>query len=143
MKQCLTVLTHAKRCAAGLSPALLLMMPLAACIGPPTGPTVVALPGHGRSLQEFQADETVCRNYAQYRLQNVALANTSVAGAPAGASNAPLVGDTDQQRYDVSYAQCMTSKDATINNNVLTFSGYPYGYGYWYGYGYPVDPYWY
>jgi hypothetical protein len=97
----------------------------------------VALPGHGQSLQEFQATETTCRNYAQYRIESAALANISAAGAPAGASNAPLVGYTDQQRYDVVYAQCMTSKGATINNKVLLSPGYPY-----YPYGYPVDPWW-
>ena len=122
---------------ADLLPALLLAIPLVACIGPPTGPTVVALPGHSQSLQAFQADDSVCRNYAQYRLENVALANKSAVEAPVGASNVPLVGYTDQQRYDVSYAQCMASKGATIKNNVLAFSSCPY-----YPYGYPLYPWW-
>jgi hypothetical protein len=138
MKRYLPACALLKRRAAALSPALLLAMPLAACSGQPAGPTVAALPAHGQSLQAFRTDDAVCRNYAQYRieaqyrrepqyrLEDVALMNNSAPGAPAYASNAPLVGDTDQQRYDISYSQCMASKGAVINTDVLLFSQYPY-----------------
>ena len=100
-----------------LSPALLFALPLAACIFPPTGPSVVALPGPGQSMTDFHAADTTCRNYAQYRFGPTAPANT-----------APPVGYTDQQRYDVAYSQCMASRGASINNNVLAPSGYAYPY---------------
>jgi hypothetical protein len=150
MKRYLPACAFTKRRAAALSPALLLAIPLAACSGQPAGPTVAALPGQGQSLQAFQANDAVCRHYAQYRIesqyrqepeyrvQDVALMNNFAAGAPAGASNAPLVGDTDQQRYDISYAQCMASKGAMINTDVLLSSGYSY-----YPSGSPTDAWYY
>lgn len=47
-----------------------LMIPLAAallaagCATTPTGPDVMALPGTGRSFDEFRADDLACRDYA-------------------------------------------------------------------------------
>ncbi len=37
---------------------------LGACATPPTGPSVMVLPGAGRSFDEFRTDETECRQYA-------------------------------------------------------------------------------
>lgn len=42
--------------------ALLLM--LAGCASVPTGPDVMALPGTGRSFDEFRADDLLCRDFA-------------------------------------------------------------------------------
>jgi hypothetical protein len=37
---------------------------LAACVSAPTGPSVMVLPGSGRSFDEFRVDENFCRRYA-------------------------------------------------------------------------------
>jgi hypothetical protein len=61
--------------------ALLPALALATCtVAPPTGPTVVALPGPGKSFQQFQYDDQNCRNYAQSR-------NASAGAEAQGASN--------------------------------------------------------
>lgn len=70
---------------------------LAACATtPPTGPTVLALPGHDKTFEQFTADDAECRRFAQ-RLQTT---------APASATAV----DDLQRRYDVAYIQCMYSK---------------------------------
>lgn len=56
---------------------------LGACaVAPPPGPTVMALPGKGKSMQAFQQDEYTCRQYAA--------SQTGV--APAQAANNSAVG---------------------------------------------------
>ena len=38
---------------------------LAACaVPPPAGPSVMALPGEGKTFEAFQQDDMICRNYA-------------------------------------------------------------------------------
>jgi uncharacterized protein YcfJ len=37
---------------------------LSACATTPTGPSVLVLPGAGKSFDQFRADEAVCRQYA-------------------------------------------------------------------------------
>ena len=70
--------------------ACLPLLALGACtVAPPSGPTVVAMPGPGKSFAQFQQDDAVCRNYAQSQIpeagQTAANAqNNSVATAAAG-----------------------------------------------------------
>ncbi|HET6182796.1 MAG TPA: YMGG-like glycine zipper-containing protein [Acetobacteraceae bacterium] len=53
---------------------------LAGCaVQPPTGPTVMALPAPGKSLQAFQQDDAACRYFAQQQ--------TAYPAAVAGANN--------------------------------------------------------
>jgi hypothetical protein len=73
---------------------------MAGCaVAPPAGPSVTALPGPGKSLDQFNGDDTACRNYAADRTQNAPAeaaaasqnANASIAagtliGAAAGAA---------------------------------------------------------
>ncbi len=72
----------------GLS--LLPVLGLAACtLAPPSGPSVVAMPGQGRNFEQFQQDDAVCRAYGQSKIpdagQTAAVAqNNSVATAAAG-----------------------------------------------------------
>jgi hypothetical protein len=83
------------------------MAGLAACaVAPPSGPTVTALPGPGKSLDQFQQDDDQCRNYAASRTQNApqeaadasnnanatAVAGTLI-GAAAGAALGSLSGN--------------------------------------------------
>jgi hypothetical protein len=45
--------------------AVIFPLGLAACaVPPPAGPTVMALPGEGKSFEAFQQDDMTCRNYA-------------------------------------------------------------------------------
>ncbi|MGH7090110.1 MAG: glycine zipper family protein [Stellaceae bacterium] len=67
-------------------------------------------------------------------------------GTAQGANAAAISGESAQQRYDVSYAQCMSSK-GDIVPNMTAAAGYGYGYpppayGYAYPYAYPY-PYYY
>ncbi len=53
--------------------AVLPVLMLGACaVAVPTGPTVVALPGQGKTFQQFQVDDNNCRGYAQSRTQYAA-----------------------------------------------------------------------
>ena len=38
---------------------------LAACVSVPTGPSLMALPGTGKSFEQFRSDDVQCRQYAQ------------------------------------------------------------------------------
>jgi hypothetical protein len=70
--------------------AVLPMLALAACaVAPPSGPTVVAMPGPGKSFSAFQQDDAICRNYAQSQIPEAGQAaanaqNNSVATTAAG-----------------------------------------------------------
>jgi hypothetical protein len=64
----------------------------AGCATAPTAPSVMVLPGAGLSLEQFQADETQCRQWA--------------------AGRAPGAGQ--QREYDMAYMQCMYAKGHQI-----------------------------
>lgn len=87
--------------------ALLPALGLGACtVAPPTGPTVVAMPGQGKSFAQFQQDDNYCRSYAQSKTANAgqvsanaqnnatttAVAGTLI-GAAAGAAFGSLAGN--------------------------------------------------
>lgn len=83
-----------KRLIGGLGVALV----LAGCASVPTGPSVMVLPGSGRSFDEFRLDEAACRRYAldrtggttaQQRARDSAVTSAAVGtvvGAAAGAA---------------------------------------------------------
>ncbi|SBT10211.1 conserved exported hypothetical protein [Candidatus Accumulibacter aalborgensis] len=48
--------------------AALPLLLLAGCVTAPTGPTVMALPGAGKSFEQFRLDDAECRQYAYYQL---------------------------------------------------------------------------
>jgi hypothetical protein len=60
------------------------------CASTPTGPSVMVLPGPGKAMDQFQADDTRCRQIATGELQR-----ERPGTVPA------------QQRYDMTYMQCM------------------------------------
>jgi hypothetical protein len=41
---------------------------LAGCVSLPNGPSVMALPGAGKSFTEFRIDDAECREFAQYQV---------------------------------------------------------------------------
>jgi hypothetical protein len=75
-----------------------------ACARVPTTPYVMALPGPGRTLEQFQADDGVCREWAAQRDRETA------AAAKAQAYGA----GRRQQTYDMAYLQCMYAKGNRI-----------------------------
>ncbi len=70
--------------------ALLPLLALGACTAaPPSGPTIVSMPGQGKSWDQFQADDAACKAYASSQMPNagqvaVNTHNNSVATAAAG-----------------------------------------------------------
>lgn len=71
---------------------------LSACVSMPSGPSVMTLPGSGKSFEQFRADEFSCRQYAteqlggrsaQYAYNTSGVQSAAVAsglGAAAGAA---------------------------------------------------------
>jgi hypothetical protein len=82
--------------------ALAPFLALGACtVAPPTGPSITALPGPGKSFQQFQHDDAMCQNYAQARMSgsaqeaNAASQNangTAVVGTLIGAAAGAALG---------------------------------------------------
>src|SRR5580698_6608074 len=76
--------------------ALLASLLLAACTTVPTGPSVAVMPGTGKSFEQFNADDVVCRQYAGNQIGDAAQAGNDKAvesgvvgtliGAAAGAA---------------------------------------------------------
>ena len=119
---------------------------LGACVQLPTGPSVMTLPGSGKSFEQFRHDDYDCRRYAYEQvggltprqsaqssgMQSAAIgaglgaaAGAAIAGgggAAIGAGTGLLAGGVvgsgtastsayvNQQRYDMSYIQCMYAK---------------------------------
>jgi len=63
------------------------------CAHVPTGPSVMVLAGNGKSIEQFQADDNVCRQFASREV-------ATTEGGPVPA----------QRRYDMAYMQCMHAK---------------------------------
>jgi outer membrane lipoprotein SlyB len=123
--------------------ALLAMPLLAGCVGMPTGPSMLVLPGTGKSFDQFRNDDYSCRQFAYQQVGGVTPTQAAVSsgvasaaigtalGAAAGAAigggqgaavgagtglvagglvgtgTAQASGYEAQQRYDMSYLQCM------------------------------------
>lgn len=119
---------------------------LTACVSMPTGPSVMTLPGSGKSFEQFRADDYECRAYAyqqidgrtpQYASQASGVESAVIgaglgaaagaalgggrgaaigagtgllAGGVAGSGTATASGYMSQERYDMSYIQCMYAK---------------------------------
>ncbi|APH57853.1 putative membrane associated protein [Granulibacter bethesdensis] len=84
-----------------LSLALLAVTALCACtVSPPEGPSIAALPGKGKTLEQFQNDDMTCRYYASQRNGFVSpqkgAANSAVGtaaiGTALGAATGALIG---------------------------------------------------
>jgi hypothetical protein len=78
---------------------VLVMGLVSACATVPTGPNVMVLPGGGKPFDQFQADDVVCRQYAQQQLgltpgQGAAQStiNTAALGTALGAAAGAAIG---------------------------------------------------
>lgn len=68
---------------------------LTACATVPTGPSVLVLPGSGKNLDQFQADDALCRQWALQQTgmtPNQAAAASTVTGAAVGTAVGAGVG---------------------------------------------------
>jgi hypothetical protein len=91
-----------KPAAKGLG-ALALVL-LAGCVSMPSGPSVMVLPGSGKSFEQFRADDLDCRQYASYQLggstpessaANSAVTSAAIGTAVGAAAGAALGGHND------------------------------------------------
>src|SRR5487761_2138582 len=113
-----------------LAPLLL----LGACATIPNGPSVMALPGTGKSFDQFRADDADCRQFALSQIGGTSANQAAVAsgvtsaaigagvgaragaamgglaGSAIGASSGQVSGYEAQRRYDIAYIQCMYAK---------------------------------
>lgn len=153
---------------------------LGACaVAPPPGPTVMAMPGQGKSFPAFQQDEAYCRQAAAAQTGGASpaeAANNSavgsavlgtalgaaagaalgsvggaagagaaiggatglLAGSAIGANNAQASAAGIQQRYDMTYTQCMVSRGDTVQSAPGPYAA---GYPAVPAYAYPPPPY--
>jgi Glycine-zipper domain len=65
---------------------------LAACASVPTGPSVMALPGTGKSFDQFRYDDVDCRLYAQNQLGGTTADQASVNSGVRSAAVGTVVG---------------------------------------------------
>ena len=121
----------------------LLPLLLTACTNIPSGPSVMVLPGAGKSFDQFRSDDYLCRQYASQQGDSQSPRQASIssgiesaavgtalgaaagaaigggrgaaigagsgllAGGLSGSEAAQTSGHISQQRYDMSYIQCM------------------------------------
>ena len=57
---------------------------LGACATVPTGPSVMVLPGNGKSFEQFQTDDAICRQWALQQTGQAKPERTAVTGAAVG-----------------------------------------------------------
>lgn len=76
----------------------------AGCATAPAGPSVMVLPGSGLPFEQFQADESVCRNWAAGQVK----------GAFMDAPSWEV-----QRRYDNAFIQCMYAKGHQVPGRKL------------------------
>lgn len=77
----------------------LALLALSGCATLPTGPSVLVLPGTGKSFEQFQADDALCRGWAgqsvgitPQQAVNQNTASGAVAGTAIGAAVGALIG---------------------------------------------------
>jgi hypothetical protein len=83
----------------GLAMLLVMLMLLAGCATIPPGPSVLVMPGNGKSFDAFQADDASCREWARNHTEwnanqtvNENLAGGAIAGGALGAAAGALIG---------------------------------------------------
>ncbi|MBV8031401.1 MAG: hypothetical protein JO035_07820 [Betaproteobacteria bacterium] len=70
--------------------ALASVLALAACASAPTGPSVMVLPGSGKSFDQFRFDDNECRQFAQNQLGTSAEQAQMDSGAKSAAMGAAV-----------------------------------------------------
>jgi hypothetical protein len=65
---------------------------LAGCVSVPSGPSVMVLPGSGKSFEQFRADDLDCRQYANYQSGGSTPGNAAAESAVSSAAVGTLIG---------------------------------------------------
>ncbi|MDV6345670.1 YMGG-like glycine zipper-containing protein [Nitrosomonas sp. Is37] len=140
---------------------LLPLLLLTACVLMPSGPSVMVLPGVGKSFDQFRSDDYQCKQYASQQgggqttrqasissgIESAAVGTALgaaagaaigggrgaaigagsglLAGSLAGSQAARTSGNISQQRYDMSYIQCMYANGHRVPV-IGQFAGAPY-----------------
>lgn len=140
---------------------LSLLLFLTACVHIPSGPSVMVLPGAGKSFDQFRSDDYLCKQYASQQSDSqtprqaslssgmesaavgaalgaaagaafgggrgaaIGAGSGLLAGGLSGSSTAQTSGRISQQRYDMSYIQCMYANGHRVPI-VGQFSSDPY-----------------
>ena len=81
---------------------------LGGCATIPVAPSLMALPGPTKTLEQFHAEDTVCRQWAAQQAEETAK------GASVGQRSWWAV----QQWYDMAYLQCMYAKGNRVPGTV-------------------------
>jgi hypothetical protein len=78
---------------------IIALLLVAGCATIPTGPSVMVLPGTGKSFDQFQADDAICRQWASSQIgtapqeaANQSTAKSAVAGTVIGAGLGAAIG---------------------------------------------------
>jgi hypothetical protein len=71
---------------------LVAVLGLGACATAPIGPTVMVLPGHGKPFDQFQMDDSSCRNWAAQQSGAAGAGQSQVNSTIAGAAVGTLIG---------------------------------------------------
>ncbi len=79
---------------------IVVVISLGACATMPSGPSVMTLPGEGKSFEEFQADDAACRQFAYERIGGVSsqeaaqrsAVSSAVVGTALGAAAGAAIG---------------------------------------------------
>ncbi len=79
---------------------LVAILLLSGCATIPAGPSVMALPGPAKTLDQFHDEDVLCRQWAAQQ------AGDTARGATAGQAFGAAV----QRWYDMAYLQCMYAK---------------------------------
>jgi len=86
--------TRSSASAAAIAAGALLL--LAACATAPSGPSVLVLPGEGKTFDQFRADDYECRQYASFQVNGAtpdnAAADSGVRSAAVGTAVGAVAG---------------------------------------------------
>ncbi len=71
---------------------VLVALLLSACVSVPTGPSVMSLPGTGKSFEQFRYDQSQCRGYASEQIGGTSASQVANNAAVSSAAVGTLVG---------------------------------------------------
>ncbi|HTF13471.1 MAG TPA: hypothetical protein VK643_02270 [Burkholderiales bacterium] len=74
------------------SPLLLGMLLLAACVSMPKGPSVMVLPGTGKSFDQFRYDDVECRQFADVQIGGTSPSDAAADSVAKSAAVGTVVG---------------------------------------------------
>ena len=131
MKPSCVQLNRCKR-AVPIAAAVLILIGLSACASAPMSPSLVTLPGTGRSFDQFRADDYNCRLYGEVQIglrtaQSAAAAAMAVGtnpGASGGMSSAAFIGGAQGGAQGAAIGQAVTPPGVIPSSNLPAGTSY-------------------